>query len=94
MHDILVGCLQYEIKELIEYLVLDLKLISLDVLNQKTFSYVYTDTPNKPVQISSTSLNSTDHSLKQTGTLCYLCIVAIVMLGILSSSMQQPNYGV
>ena len=70
MHDILEGCLQYEVKELIKYLVLQLKVISLSMLNYKieSFPYGYIDSPNKPSLISATSLNSPDHTLKQTGT--------------------------
>ena len=69
MHDILEGCLQYEIKELIKYLVFDQKFITLSGLNDKIdgFAYGYIESPNKPSLIALASLNSTDHSLKQTG---------------------------
>lgn len=69
MHDILEGCLQYETKELIKYIVLDAKFISLSDLNQKitSFPYGYVESPNKPVPISNSTLHSSDHALKQTG---------------------------
>ncbi len=35
MHDVIEGALQYEVKELLKYIVLDQKLISLSALNQK-----------------------------------------------------------
>jgi hypothetical protein len=71
MHDVLEGCLQYEVKELLKYLILNVKVISLSVLNGRidSFSYGYIDSPNKPVPISVNSLNSSDHGLKQTGML-------------------------
>ena len=71
MHDILEGCLQYEVKELSKYFILDQNIISLFLLNDKidVFSYGYIDTPNKPSQISLASLKSSDHNLKQTGLL-------------------------
>ncbi len=77
MHDILEGCLQYEIKELIKYLVLDQKLISLSLLNDKIngFAYRYVEYPNKPSPIMSSSLTSSDHSLKQTGLLLFSSFV-------------------
>ena len=69
MHDVLEGCLQYEVKELLKYFVLDQKLISFAELNRKieSFPYGYIDSPNKPIPIMSTSLTSSDHSLKQNG---------------------------
>ena len=71
MHDILEGCLEYEVKELLKYIVLDQKIISLSTFNRKiaAFSYGYIDSPNKPAEISNTSLNSSDHCLKQSGML-------------------------
>ena len=77
MHDILEGSLQYEIKELLKYIVLERKLISLSLLNQRitSFSYGLIETPNKPIPISNTSLHSPDHSLKQSGMLTELKIL-------------------
>lgn len=69
MHDILEGVLQYETKELLKYMVQERKFITLSFLNDRieTFSYGYCDLPNKPTLITQQSLNSQDHSLKQTG---------------------------
>ena len=69
MHDILEGCLRYETKELLKYLLLGQKLLTLDDLNSRinNFHYCYADATNKPMPIASTSLLSSDHSLKQSG---------------------------
>ncbi len=69
MHDILEGCLQYEMKELLKYFIRDQKLFDLNMLNRKITSFRYgpIESRNKPVPMSSTSLNSSDHSLKQSG---------------------------
>ena len=69
MHDILEGCLEYETKELLKYLILERKLFTLDDLNSRisNFPYFYTDATDKPIAISSASLLSSDHALKQSG---------------------------
>lgn len=69
MHDVLEGCLQYEIKELLKYLILEKRLFTLDYINNRIehFPYFYVDSTNKPVPISMSSLTSSDHSLKQNG---------------------------
>ena len=68
-HDILEGCLQYETKEVIKYLIQEQKLLSLDDLNSRidNFLYCYADVTNKPMPIAATLLSSTDHSMKQSG---------------------------
>ena len=67
MHDILEGCLQYEVKELLKYYVTE-NIISLSQLNSKIEAFPYgLESPNKPTPITLTSLGSSDHSLKQTG---------------------------
>ena len=69
MHDILEGSLQYEVKELLKYLIREEKLLSLNDLNQKIqlFPYVQCDKVNKPAIISENCFSSSSHSLKQTG---------------------------
>lgn len=69
MHDVLEGCLQYETKELLKYLLLEERLFSLDYLNNRIeyFPYFYSDSTDKPVAIAMNSLLSSDHSLKQSG---------------------------
>lgn len=65
------GVLQYETKELLKYIVQERKLISLTFLNQQiqSFPYGYCDSPNKPMPVMPATMNSRDHSLKQTGML-------------------------
>ena len=65
MHDILEGCLQYEVKELLRSLV-DRKFVKLEALNQRIelFPYAQCDSATKPSPIS---LSTSDHSLKQNG---------------------------
>lgn len=69
MHDILEGSLQYEVKELLKYLIYSASYLTIDQLNQKinTFPYVLSDKNSKPTIISSKTLLSKDHSLKQKG---------------------------
>lgn len=73
MHDILEGSLQYEIKELLKYLIYSAHYLTIDKLNQKinTFPYVLSDKNSKPIIISSNTLLSRDHSLKQKGKNIY-----------------------
>lgn len=69
MHDVLEGCLQYETKELLKYLIIEEKLFTLDHLNNRIefFPYFYSDATDKPVAVAMNSLLSSDHSLKQSG---------------------------
>ena len=68
MHDILEGCAQYEVKELLKVLIKK-KFISLDLLNNRieSFTYMESDVTDKPIIISTSTLNSSDHSIKQKG---------------------------
>lgn len=74
MHDILEGSLQYELKELLRYFIIEQKSITLNLLNRKItcFRYGPIESPNKPVPISHTSLTSLDHSLKQSGEFYFI----------------------
>ena len=67
MHDILEGCLMYEVKEMLKHFVYNVKLLTLDELNNRidTFPYSYLDGRNKPSVIN--SLGTSDHALKQSG---------------------------
>ena len=69
MHDVLEGVAQYEVKELLKYLINE-KLLSLSDLNAEIehFPYSYADVKDKPTPIVSTALSSTDHNIKQKGT--------------------------
>jgi len=76
MHDILEGSLQYEVKELLKYLISE-EYLTIDELQQKidTFPYVLSDKNSKPTIISLKTLQSRDHSLKQKGdTTILLCM--------------------
>ena len=68
MHDVLEGILQYEVKELITYLVSE-KICSLDYINRRIslLPYGYSDMGNKPSEISRDHLTSSDHKLHQNG---------------------------
>ena len=68
MHDVLEGTLQYEVKELLKYLI-DKKSLSFEVLNERIgmFPYVYPGKNNKPTPISLETLKSSNHQLKQNG---------------------------
>ena len=74
MHDILEGCLMYEMKELLIHYFSNKKLLTLDELNSRidTFPFSYLDARNKPSLIK--SLGTTDHGFKQSGW-CTLIIV-------------------
>ena len=68
MHDVLEGVAQYELKELLKYLI-DKKYITLNSFNNELekFPYSYSDIKDKPTPISSTTLYSSDHNIKQKG---------------------------
>ena len=68
IHDILEGVLQYEVKELLKYLVSE-NICSLELINRKIamFPYGYSDILNKPSEISREHLSSSDHKLRQNG---------------------------
>ena len=68
MHDILEGILPLETKELLKHHIAA-KVFSLADLNKATESFAYArpDSRNKPAPISSKTLSSNDHALKQTG---------------------------
>ena len=72
MHDVLEGCAPYIVKELLKYLDQN-SIITLEELNDQieTFPYVPLDARNKPTQIPGTTLSSSDHTLKQKGTMSF-----------------------
>ena len=73
MHDLLEGALPLEVKELLKHFI-STKIISLGELCEvmKSFPYAGPDACNKPtpIFIDSTTINSKDHALKQTGECC------------------------
>ena len=73
MHDVLEGCLAYEVKELLKHLI-STSIITLSELQRIMASFPYTgsDSRNKPTPLSSTTLSSSDHNLKQTGEYVHL----------------------
>lgn len=68
MHDVLEGCAPYEVKELLKCLIAE-GVITLEDVNSQIehFLYALPDAVNKPTSIPVTTLNSSDHSLKQKG---------------------------
>lgn len=68
MHDVLEGCLPYEVKEFLKYIIRT-KVISYSELDNaiRSFPYMGLDKKNKPSPVSFTTLSSEDHHLKQTG---------------------------
>lgn len=80
MHDLLEGVLPYETKELIKYFISE-NVITLKELNSaiESFPYVGSDSKNKPIPISSSTLHSADHLLKQTGN-TVMCVHILIML--------------
>lgn len=73
MHDVLEGSLQYEVKELLKYLIYEKKWMTLATVNEKIerFPYMQSDKANKPAIISDATLKSNTHGLKQKGAVCY-----------------------
>ena len=69
MHDMLEGTVQYEVKELLKYLVAQ-GIITLERINLRIDQFPYNDcdSANKPSTIQ--KLSSSDHSLKQSGECC------------------------
>jgi len=70
MHDILEGAMQFEVKELLKYLI-DSNYCTLSRINSKITSFPYDglDVTNKPSVISADHLHSPDHRLRQNGLL-------------------------
>ena len=68
MHDVLEGILPLETKELLKHHI-GAHTFSLADLNDaiQKFPYAASDARNKPAPISSKTLSSNDHALKQTG---------------------------
>ena len=68
MHDVLEGSAQMEVKELMKYLISNGNLTLKEINSQiQYFPYSTSDVRNRPSTISQTTLNSSDHSLKQKG---------------------------
>ena len=72
MHDVLEGCLPYEVKEMLKYFIKQ-KIISYMELSAaiESFPYLSSDARNRPLPITTTTLSSSDHNLKQTGDYQY-----------------------
>uniref|UniRef100_A0A1X7U0H4 Uncharacterized protein n=1 Tax=Amphimedon queenslandica TaxID=400682 RepID=A0A1X7U0H4_AMPQE len=72
MHDVLEGCLPYEMKEMLKYFI-DQKLLTLSDLNDliRSFPYGKSDVKNKPALITLKTQKSSDHLLKQTASQCW-----------------------
>uniref|UniRef100_A0A1X7UBD0 C2H2-type domain-containing protein n=1 Tax=Amphimedon queenslandica TaxID=400682 RepID=A0A1X7UBD0_AMPQE len=84
MHDVLEGALEYELKELLKYVTMEMRLMSCDEHNNiiDGFPYGYTDSKNKASNISQKSLLSIDHNLKQNATqIWYLARLLPLMIG-------------
>ena len=76
-HDLLEGCLQYKLKELLRHLISE-KTISLIKLNDvndviQSFPIGYADIKNKPSILSPAVMSLADHTLKQNGKHHPLC---------------------
>ncbi len=70
MHDILEGCAQYEVKELLKYLRANQNIpVTVEYINDQiqNFPYAPPDIRDKPSAISDVFYRSSDHSLKQKG---------------------------
>ena len=69
MHDLLEGSLQLCTKLLLQYLILQEKKFSLQLLNERIscFSYGRADVKNKPSPITEKILTSSDNKLSQSG---------------------------
>ena len=69
MHDVLEGCLQYEVKELLKYSIQEQKCFTLQHLNSclENFDFGYQNNNNKPSAISDGTLNSNSNTLHQKG---------------------------
>lgn len=82
MHDILEGSLQYEMKELLKYLIEEKGFLTLDVLNEKIeqFPYMQSDVANKPAPIPSTIFSSKAHNVKQKGIYMYILYMYMYIL--------------
>ena len=73
MHDCLEGCVQYEVKELLKHLCSE-GILSVSAINNaiQLFPLMGSDARNRPAPITTTTLASSDHALKQTGSERYI----------------------
>ena len=73
MHDLFKGVVQYELKLLIQHLVLK-QTINLEHLNQLllNFNYGYSEAANKPTPITHRNLQTNDKHLRQNASQCAL----------------------
>ena len=74
MHDILVEVLHYNFKETLkEALIFEKGLFSIDKLNKRiaSFDYGYHNDLNKPTPLQRSRVTSSDHSIKQHGTVIH-----------------------
>lgn len=93
MHDVLEGCLPYEMKEMFKVLIAE-KILSLSDLNNavQSFHYGSSDIRNKPALISPQTMKNKDHALKQTGNLlCVQLFLLHVHVHVYSFTMLVPG---
>lgn len=68
MHDVLEGSLPYEVKEMLKHYIREKTLSHNELVTaMKSFPYLSSDARNKPMPITTNTLSSGDHNLKQTG---------------------------
>ncbi|CAB3985788.1 Hypothetical predicted protein [Paramuricea clavata] len=81
MHDVLEGCLQYECKELLKYLICERKFFSLNHLNSSihNFDFGYQNDSDKPSPISELTLHSNSNTLHQRAAQMW-CLARFVPL--------------
>jgi hypothetical protein len=70
MHDVLEGVLHYSVKETLKALMFEQGLFSIDEINKRIscFDYGYHNDLNKPAPLQQSRLTTSDHSIKQHGT--------------------------
>lgn len=83
MHDLFEGVVQYELKLLLQHVVL-IQAVNLERLNQLliNFDYGYSEAGNKPTPITHRSLQANDKHLRQNASQCaLLCRILPLLIG-------------
>ena len=82
MHDILEGVLYYNVKETLKALIFEKGLFSINELNKRiaSFDCGYHNGLSKPTPLQRSRLTSSDHSIKQYGTVNTWFILHVQML--------------
>ena len=82
MHDQLEGVLPLEVKMLLQRYVLEEKILTLDMVNERiiNFEYGVVDRKNRPSPLKQQVLNTNSATISQTGNVDYILLITVSYL--------------